>query len=89
MRHEIQRDSDMGHGHFLNSTGRHGHFLNSTGRHWAFLKSTRKIWTPPSRAPVEPCIEYVYDNNCIHFLNMRHSHRKYSVIDDRSSTNTV
>ena len=36
----------MGHGHFLNSTGRHEHFLNSTGRHWAFLKSTRKIRTP-------------------------------------------
>ena len=53
MRHELQRDSDMGHGHFLNSTGRHGHFLNSTGRHWAFLKSTRKIRTPPSRAPLE------------------------------------
>ena len=52
MRHEIQRDSDMGHGHFLKPTGRHGHFLNSTGRHLAFLKSTRKIRTPPSRAPV-------------------------------------
>ena len=52
MRHEIQRDSDMAHGHFLNSTGRHGHFLNSTGRHWAFLKLTRKIRTPPSRAPI-------------------------------------
>ena len=41
----------MGHGHFLNSTGRHEHFLNTTGRHWAFLKSTGKIGTPPSRAP--------------------------------------
>ena len=41
----------MGHGHFLNSTGRHECFLNSTGRHWAFLKSTRKFRTPPSRAP--------------------------------------
>ena len=44
----------MGHGHFLNSTGRHDQFLNSTGRQKAFLKSTCKIKTPPppSRAPV-------------------------------------
>ena len=28
--------SDMGHEHFLNSTGRHEHFLNSTGRHEHF-----------------------------------------------------
>ena len=51
------RLSDMGHDHFLNSTGRqehflnstgrHEHFLNSTGRHWAFLNSTCKIRTPP------------------------------------------
>ena len=50
------RLSDMGHDHFLNSTGRqehflnstgrHEHFLNSTGRHWAFLNSTCKISTP-------------------------------------------
>ena len=50
MRHENLNDSDMGHGHFLNSTGRHEHFLNSTGRHEHFLKSTCKIRTPTSRA---------------------------------------
>ena len=35
----------MGHGNFLNSTGRHEHFFNSTGRH-NFLKIDRftKLW---------------------------------------------
>ena len=37
----------MGHGNFLNSTGRHEHVLNSTGRHaYYFLKSTCDIRTP-------------------------------------------
>ena len=36
----------LGHGNFLNSTGRHEHFLNSTERHIDFLKSTCDIRTP-------------------------------------------
>ena len=34
MRHGLLRDSDIGNGNFLNSTGWHDHFLNSTGRHY-------------------------------------------------------
>ena len=51
----------MGHGHFLNSTGRHDQFLNSTGRQKAFLKSTCKIKTPPPpvKGPKGGALNYI------------------------------
>ena len=55
----------MGHGHFLNSTGRHEYFLNSTGRHWAFIKSTRKSG-PPVKGPDIP-LKLTWRQG--HFLN--------------------
>ena len=42
-----QIDSDMGHGHFLNSTGTRGIVSDRDMRHCHLLKSTCNIRTPP------------------------------------------
>ena len=85
----------MGHGHFLNSTGRHEYFLNSTGRHWAFLKSTRKIRTPPSRAPMTAVFLDIRQDNAtlktdiLNTLDSRMTQYKNELTRDSNVVNEV
>ena len=47
-----KKDSDMGHGHFLNSTGNKGNIKRQRLATLAFLKIDMRHQDPPSRAPI-------------------------------------